>query len=94
MEDTYLFVVPQAEADQVGQGMRDRVVSYIAWRSGDVSAPLLYAALVGEDEARDANVLEHVIAVGLEFAQPTDDRPNVDGECAVPAADCDPPILD
>jgi hypothetical protein len=90
--DMWLFVVPQATADSLGDEWRDR---RIPWRGTSPYKGLWVetagAILLGEEEASDPSTVRRALLFGLGIQAVPSGRPYVDGRCAAPdGKDCPP----
>lgn len=80
--DLWVFVVPQAVAESVGDTWLDRRVGWEAAAiPGGGLAEVSSAVLLGDEELRDVRTLTRFLIVGLGLATYPDARPYVDGTC-------------
>ncbi len=92
-EDLFLFIVPQDVADDVPGTWSERVSGYGDLQFGHGGAALTRAALLGDGEATDFDLLVRTLVVGFLIGGNTELRPNLDGECIEPTnPQCGPPL--
>lgn len=86
--DLYVFVVPQALAETVGNAWGDRFKPYHVRSDEGQGAEVTKAVLIGDEEAADPEMLRRLVAVGLGLAGGRNDlRPFIDGRCLKPGSD-------
>lgn len=86
--DLYVFLVPQALAESVGNAWGDRFKPYHVRTDEGTGAEVTKAVLIGDEEAADPEMLRRLVAVGLGLAGGRNGlRPFIDGRCLKPGSD-------
>lgn len=80
--DLYVVVVPQADANSVGNGWQDRIQPYDYQFVSDTEFWHLNSALlIGEEELNDPALLRRMLVVAMGFERLPEYRPLIDGIC-------------